>query len=334
MEANGSAPRVSIVVNGYRRSARNTVREAPFELVRKAMRSLAAQQAGETRFEVILVHSLAEQEIDLLAGDCSALPRDRVIFHRIPPEGPTAARHAGASVARGEFVGFLDADYYVAPKWIAAALAAFEDEVTIVEGRTLPDPGRRLSVFTRYVRQEAENFYYETSNIFYRRAAFEEAGGFGAASAARKEWRRRAEAVLLAWRMKRKGGRSAFAADALAWSEVTRLSLFHWLVDNSLYRLPWLLRRAPELRDFYFGRYFFDTAQACLTLALAGAWLGWPSHYAALAVLPYAALRMFEPTQALAGARRPARPLVYLPRDLISFVLLLAGSLRYGAVLL
>jgi cellulose synthase/poly-beta-1,6-N-acetylglucosamine synthase-like glycosyltransferase len=245
-----------------------------------------------------------------------------------------AARDFGARRARGEFLAFLDADHAASPGWLRAALAAAQESTGLVQGRTLPDASRSLGILKRYVRLDAESFYYETSNIFYRKACFDRAGGFSDAIKPLKEWQRRAEAVLLAWRIKRDGWQTVFARDALAYSEVTPLPLRYWLFDNGLYRLPWVVRRIPELRAFFCARYFFDRPQVALILALSALPFVFAEPLFALLAVPYLVVRAMEPTQSLRGAMRLVRPLFYLPRDLVSLFLLAAGSIRYRTVLL
>jgi hypothetical protein len=98
--------------------------------------------------------------------------------------------------------------------------------------------------------------------------------------------------------------------------------------------VPWLAREVPEMRTEFFLRYFLDAAQAALTLLLAGLILSAWSPLWLAGGLPYVLLRTLEPTRTLHGARRAARVLVYLPRDLLSFGLMLVGSIRYRTLVL
>ena len=45
-------------------------------------------------------------------------------------------------------------------------------------------------------------------------------------------------------------------------------------------------------------------------------------------------VRASEPTRTLHGVKRIARALIYLPRDLLAFGLLVIGSVRYRTLLL
>ena len=91
----------------------------------------------------------------------------------------------------------------------------------------------------------------------------------------------------------------------------------------------------PELRRFFFARYFYDKTQAWLVLALfALALAALISPLALLLTLPYVISRTLEPSRTLRGPLRLLRVAIYLPRDLVAMCLLLAGSIRYRALLL
>jgi hypothetical protein len=240
----------------------------------------------------------------------------------------------GARGARGKVIAFLDSDCQATPGWLAAGIAAFGEGVGIVQGRTLPRPDQHLSVFSRYVRIEAENPRYEAANVFYRRETLAAAGEASRDLTPTHERPTGGEDALMAWRVKRRGWRSAFAADALVYHEVVPISVWSWFYEKRMLMVPWLAREVPEMRTEFFLRYFLDAAQAALTLLLAGLILSAWSPLWLAGGLPYVLLRTLEPTRTLHGARRAARVLVYLPRDLLSFGLMLVGSIRYRTLVL
>ena len=105
-----------------------------------------------------------------------------------PRGGPGAARNAGAAVARGEFLFFVDADVLVRPDTIARVVEAFRAEPAIAAlfGSYDDAPAARnvvsqyKNLFHHYVhqtsRREATTFWAGCGAI--RRAVFEELGGF------------------------------------------------------------------------------------------------------------------------------------------------------------
>jgi cellulose synthase/poly-beta-1,6-N-acetylglucosamine synthase-like glycosyltransferase len=237
-------------------------------------------------------------------------------------------------LARGTYIAFMDNDCVASPGWLRAGLAAFTEGVGLVQGAVRPEQGVRPGVFTHYLVIDRESFLYETANMLYRRDVIAAVGGFPADLTPQAGTPMGGEDVDLAWRAKRAGWQSAFAADALVYHAVLPLPVWRWLISRRLFILPALVRRFPELRQFFFTGYFYDRVHAAVALALAGGAVApwWPA--ALLLTLPYVVLRASEPTKTLGGMLRLARVAAYLPRDLFSFVILAAGSLRSRTVLL
>lgn len=320
-----SPPDASVVIPAYRRPV----------LLRQAVRSALAQDMASDRFEVIVVDSSPDEEnarvVESLMAEAGAVS---LTLHRKAPEGPGPSRMLGARRARGRVIAFLDSDCQPTPGWLAAGLAAFAGDTGIVQGRTLPHPDQPLGVFSRYVRIEAENPRYEAANVFYLRDCLAAAGEPAKDLTPTDERPTGGEDALMAWRVKRQGWQSTFAAHALVYHEVVPISVWRWLYEKRMFMLPWLAREVPEMRREFFLHYFVDPAQAGLTLLLVGVMLSpWSPLWLSCGI-PYVLVRAVEPTRTLHGIRRVARVLVYLPRDLLSFGLLLLGSIRYRTLLL
>jgi glycosyltransferase involved in cell wall biosynthesis len=315
----------SVVIPAYRRPA----------LLREAVRSALAQDLARDRFEIIVVDSSPDEENALVVE--SLQPETEgvsLVLERKLPEGPGPSRMLGAGRARGRVVAFLDSDCRATPGWLRLGLAAFADGIGIVQGRTLPRPDQAIGVLCRYVRVEAENPRYEAANLLYRRECLAAAGEASRDRTPRSERPTGGEDALMAWRVKRNGWRSAFAAEALVYHEVIPISVWQWLYEKRMLMLPWLAREVPEIRSVFFLRYFLDPPQACLTLLLAGLVLSAASPLWLACGIPYLLVRTLEPTRALPGIRRIARVVAYLPRDLLTFGLLLVGSVRHRTLLL
>ncbi|MBI2527825.1 MAG: glycosyltransferase [Candidatus Rokubacteria bacterium] len=317
-------PRVTVVVPAYKRT----------EMVRMALGSLLAQDLEPDAYEVIVVDSSPDgANLRLVA----ALAREAPCALRCwakPAEGPGPSRNLGARQARGEIVAFMDSDCQAAPGWLRAGLAAFAEGVGLVQGRTLGDPAGTPGIFTWHVEVEEENFIYECANIFYRRAAFEQAGGFGVDLTPRAETPMGGEDVELAWRVKRLGWTSRFARDAVVYHALVPITPWRWLFSKRLFIWPRLKGAVPELRPFFVWGCFLDRAQAGFALGLAGTALAWATPLALVAWAPYAAIRASEPTRTLRGPLRLLRVLLYAPRDALAFLVLLAGSIRFRSLLL
>ena len=83
--------------------------------------------------------------------------------------------------------------------------------------------------------------------------------------------------------------------------------------------------------------YFMDVGQALFALFLIGAIAGALTHWwwsGVLLFLPYFIYRAGEPSNTLRGPFRAIRVVAYLSRDICSFGILVAASIRYRCLLL
>lgn len=320
----GATPRVSVVIPAFCRA----------DLLEIAVRSVLSQDMDPGDYEVLVVDSSPNDLNERLVESLQPVARCALRCLTKKAEGPGPSRNLGVREARGSIIAFIDSDCQADPGWLRAGLPAFDDEeVGLVQGRTLPDPAVPMTSMSRSMRVESESMFYETANMFYRRSAFEGTGGFIADVTPNALTPFGAEDTELAWTVKRAGWQARFETRALVMHAVLPITPRQWLVDNRFLAIPGIAARHPELRDHFYTRYFFDDAQAWLTLGLVGTAAALLSPWTLVAWLPYVVRRTSDPTKAR-GIMRLARPLLYLPRDLARFALLLAGSVRYGIVLL
>lgn len=298
------------------------------------MCSVFEQDLDKDHYEIIVVDSSPDDGVTSMLEELAPSAPCSLRWLTKEPEGPGPSRQLGAEGARGEFIAFMDSDCEASPGWLRGGLSAFGDGMGIVQGRTLPHPEKERAVFTRYVKVERESHLFEGCNIFYRRSALRNAGPFSRDLLPRADHCLGGEDLEIGWRVKRMGWKSCFAEDALVYHDVLPISVFTWLVNKHLYIWPYVAKNFPELRRFFFARYFFDHSQASYLVALIGILLvtfhpGW-----LVLSLPYVVLRASEPTATLKGPLRLVRVLVYFPRDALSFLVLLAGSIRFRSLLL
>jgi glycosyltransferase involved in cell wall biosynthesis len=318
------APLISVVIPAYKRP----------ELLRKAVLALFDQVLSKDQYEVIVVDSSPDDRNTAVLAELQQAAPCPLGWFTKKPEGPGPSRSLGVDHARGEFIAFTDSDCQPARDWLRNGLSAFADGVGLVQGRTMPDPAARRGVLSWYVSVDRENFVYECCNIFYRRDALLQAGPLRASHFPTSDHPPGGEDVDIAWRVKRNGWRSRFASQAVVYHEVVTIPMRRWLVNEQLFIWPFLVRQFPELREFFYRRYFFDKAQAYFIVAVVGLLLA-VVHPAWLAlVVPYALLRGLQPTATLRGLLRPLRVPTYFARDAASFVVLLVGCLRFRSVLL
>ena len=137
----------------------------------------------------------------IIADDASPAPFDEIVrsyrdrldvtLVRNAHGGPGAARNAGAKIARGEYLAFIDCDCQLSPDWLLA-----------MQGRLAQSPGdllggRRVNVQTDayslanqligdavhdyYNADAADARFCASNNIVMSAATFRELGGFDAA---------------------------------------------------------------------------------------------------------------------------------------------------------
>lgn len=179
-----SDPQVSIVIPVYNK----------FAYTAACLRSLAAHTA-QTRFEVIVVDDLSSDSTGQRLGQIEGI---RVLRNAVNL-GFVGSCNAGAAMARGEFVLFLNNDTLVTPNWLEALLRCFEDEADagLVGSRLIYPDGRLQEVggiifsdgsgwnYGRFEDPEDTRFlfrrevdYCSGAAIMLRRELFERLGRF------------------------------------------------------------------------------------------------------------------------------------------------------------
>jgi hypothetical protein len=167
--------------------------------------------------------------------------------------GQAAARNAGARLARGDVLVFVDADVVVAPDAIERVRRTFaaHPEIAAVFG-SYDDRPRAPGVVSQYrnllhhyVHQNgaAEAFSFWAGCGAVRRAAFEQIGGFD-----ERDWRRAIEDIELGYRLRAAGHRILLDHD-LRCTHLKRWTLVSVLrTDLQLRAVPWtrLLLESPE----------------------------------------------------------------------------------------
>jgi glycosyltransferase involved in cell wall biosynthesis len=272
------------------------------------------------------------------SGDEAAADEQRgrpVTVLRTAGVGAVAARAAGVAVARAPFLAFTDSDCVPDPGWLAAGVAALEAGADVAHGPTVP--ARQPGPLERSVASGEGDGLYTTSNVFYRRSAFEAVGGFDVAAAQWLgfRWGRRAhglgfgEDTLLAWNVRR-AGRAAYTPDARVVHAVLPADPADafsraWMAGA----FPGLLRAVPELRPrllrwgIVLGRPSRLAAGAAVALVLAGR-----PYLAAGAVALWLADHRPRRTAGSSGPEIVAALTVELALDVVAEAALLAGSLR------
>jgi len=110
-------PQISIVIDTYNYS----------KYIEKAIDSVLNQTISKKMYEILVVDD----------GSVDDTPRrvmaygNKVIYHRKRNGGQASAFNVGVSLARGEFISFLDADDYFYPTKLERVLKAFNDDMAV-----------------------------------------------------------------------------------------------------------------------------------------------------------------------------------------------------------
>lgn len=323
-----SAPRVSVIVPVRNRR----------DLLRELLAALDAQSVAD--FEVIVVDDGSTDGAGDLAAAFRVLGRPVRVLHQ-EGEGAVAARVCGARHARGEVLAFTDSDCRPSPGWLAAGLAAIDAGADVAHGPTRP--ARPVQPLERSVDQ-ADDGLFATCNVFYRRAAFEAAGGFDGRAADRLGFRHTARArglgfgedTLLGWRVSR-DGTSRFVPEAVVEHHVFPADLGEsvnrsWMAAA----FPALLREVPELRASFVRRGVLFGGRSRLPVYVTAAAVAtrcWPVAGAALTWWAGARLRELR-HQPIGWPRRLRVLPAEMAVDAVTAAALVAGSARHRTLLL
>lgn len=207
------APRLSVVIPTYERPER----------VVRLVEHLAEQTVSPDAFEVIVVDDGSRE--DPGPRILAAKTPYRLVFERQANKGPSAARHRGAEIARGEIVLFLDDDMIPSPGLLAAHIEAHRasPRALVVGALQSGEKVTKLSLFERLHARRLEELTASvretgrspratemySGNMSVRRADYFAVGGFDRSL-------RRAEDTEIAMRLEDAGVKLVLAVDALA----------------------------------------------------------------------------------------------------------------------
>jgi glycosyltransferase involved in cell wall biosynthesis len=248
------------------------------------------------------------------------------------PLGPADARNAGVAASSAPLIAFTDADCVPAPGWLRAGAEALE-HADLVQGRVEPEPGVPVGPFDHVITVREETGLYETANLFVRRESFDRVGGFRPFIDPSDG--HFGEDLVFGWEVRRAGGRSAFAPDALVHHEVVERPASTWIRERRRLRLfPQATRVAPELRSRWFLRLFLSRRTAKLDLALAALALAAMTRRPLLLLLALPYARATFRTNQWYRRWVMKQNAAHLAGDIVGLLALIEGSAKSGRVVL
>jgi glycosyltransferase involved in cell wall biosynthesis len=301
------------------------------ELLGELLDALSAQTYRD--FEVVVVDNGSTDGSAEVAEQAGGL-QIRVI--RTPGLGAFGGRRLGVAESDSAYLAFTDSDCRPEPGWLAAGVAALEAGADVVNGATRP--AGPVGMLDHSVASGEEGLY-PTCNVFYRRAAFEAAGGFDPDAGDRLRLRIGrdvkglgfGEDTLLAWEVRRRGS-AAFAPEAVVEHAVFHVGLVEMLNRTLMIAaFPSLVRAVPELRrtKLIRARVSLGRRSRLPVYLAAGALAARRPRVAALAGAwwVFSAATELRDAPGPWTARLSGLPVV-LARDVVSAACLVAGSIR------
>jgi GT2 family glycosyltransferase len=239
--------------------------------------------------------------------------------------GPAPARNIGWRAKSAPVLAFIDDDCVPGPGWLEAGLAAFENpRLGVLQGQTRRPAGATIGNWTLWREITGPTAFFEGCNLFFRREAFEQTGGF--------HYPFYGEDTVAGWSVVDAGWERGYAGDAVVLHDVEERGV-GWHVRAGLqeHHLVDIAVRHPGFRAEAFWRpWAFRRENAACTAALAGVVLARWWRPALLLAVPY--LRWRFPR-----AHHPERARLALERlavDAAQSASLAVGSVRHRTLVL
>jgi glycosyltransferase involved in cell wall biosynthesis len=155
--------------------------------LRSCLHALADADYPRDRFELVVVNDGGGREVDEIAASFGERLDVRVTFPGRP--GPSAARNAGAAMARGGFVAFTDDDCEPDPRWLCELERQLErNPGAAVGGKTRngatcnqPAVASQIvvdAVHAHFNRHPGRPRFFASNNLAFPARPFRALGGF------------------------------------------------------------------------------------------------------------------------------------------------------------
>ena len=321
--------KVSIVIPTYNRK----------ESLKKTLESLFNQTYPKDNYEIIVCddYKSTDGTEEMVKELMNVSPCElRYLKVKSNYKGPATVRNAGIENARGEIIGFTDDDCIVSPNWIENAIPFFDDKtISGVQGCTLPlqPHSKKNKLFwVRHTNEITEpgDLRYATCNIFYRKEALLEIGGFD------PRFTMAREDIDLAWSLLDRGYKIIFSKNPLVYHETRYISLLKYLKSLKKHEsLALFIRKHPILREKLALRFIAlktNIYPIFILLAASSYVVGWGiffNVFTVVAILLYLWARVITDTNIKMYPLRILAFIRYFLIDFISLYYTLVGAVRY-----
>jgi GT2 family glycosyltransferase len=282
-DRNVPEPEVSIIIPTFKRADR----------LAGVIGALAEQTCAPGRFEVIAVDNCSQDStFETLLVLAATVPFSMRVLQTESNHGPASARNLGWRASSAPVVVFLDDDCLPEPGWLSDGLSVMDADPSlgVVQGRVrTPDDFNPVGMGTWYHCQiiDGPTPYFEACNIFYRRAALEEADGFDETIG---WW---GEDSKLGWQVVESGWQRGFADGAVVVHAVQARG-WRWHFDNA-----WLDRHMVKIagehpgfrRDAFWRPWAYRREDAAFVIGVVGLLTALRFRPALLLALPYLWMR-------------------------------------------
>jgi glycosyltransferase involved in cell wall biosynthesis len=258
--APASQPLVSVVISSWNRAG----------LLPRLIQALEGQTLSPDSFEVVIVDNASTDDTSDVLARLASTSSVALRWKRIEPNrGPASGRNAAFSLSTAPIIAFTDDDCVPDPGWLEAGLRALDAGRRVVVGSTRPNPEQIDLLARPYARTVTEDEgmrFYNTCNVFYRRADVEGAGGFDERFSSPG-----GEDTDLAWRVLGEGAEAGFAAEAIVYHDVHADGLAGAAREAIRWtNIPLVVARHPSARRLLHWRVFWKPSHPRALLAMRG----------------------------------------------------------------
>ena len=207
------------------------------------LESLSNQTLNNNEFEVIIVHSPKDQGILICEEYKEKLNLTYTEIPNDPLNGRSASakRNYGASIAKANWLAFIDDDCIANKNWLQHASLKTSDDIGGIEGNVnIPVPERQTLTY-KGIKRLSNSGGYQTCNMLYRKEAFDKANGFD------PNFPFYLEDTDLGWSVKESGNEIIFADDVIVSHPVPPSEPYRLITGaKRTEKLVYLFKKHPE----------------------------------------------------------------------------------------